>query len=129
MAASPVTSVKVTGARELRRAMKAAQADMSQLTQVHRDVGKVVQRRGESTAPRRTGALAGSLRSQPTRTKARVGSRLPYAAPVHWGVPARNMEPNPWLSAAAVQTESQWESIYRSAIQDILTDIEGSTPT
>ena len=107
--------------------MKKADKDMGKLTTVHREVGAVVLRQGRSSAPRRTGALAASLRSQPTRTKARVGSRLDYAAPVHWGVPSRGVEGRPWLSDAAVRTEGTWEKLYRRRIEELITDMENST--
>ena len=128
MGASPITTVRITGARELRRALKKAGGDLGELTTLHREVGRVVLARGESTAPRRTGDLAASLRSSPTRTKARVTSRLPYAAPIHWGVPARGINPRPWLSDAAVQTESTWADLYRRKVEELITEVENSTP-
>lgn len=128
MPSSPITSIRVVGARELRRAMKKAGSDLGDLTQVHRDVGTVVLGRATSTAPRRTGALAASLKSAPTRTKARLSSRLPYAAPIHWGHPARGIEPQPWLSEAAVATESTWAELYRVRVTELLEEIEASTP-
>jgi len=107
--------------------MKKAGEDLGELTTVHREVGTVVLRRAESSAPRRTGALADSLRSQPTRTKARVGTRLPYGAPIHWGVPSRNISPRPWLSEAAVETEATWADLYRRRVEELITDMENST--
>ena len=117
--------VKVDGARQIRKALKAAQADMKDLTSVHRDVGAVVVQ--AINPPRRTSDLAGSLKSAPTRTKARVSSRLPYAAPVHWGVPARSLAPNPFISAAAVSTESTWVDLYRKRMDELMGSVERST--
>ena len=125
MAGQPAITVKVIGARELRRALKAAEADMKDLTSVHRDVGQVVM--SAQQPPRRTGKLAASLKSSPTTTKARVSSTLPYAAPVHWGVPSRNLAPNPWISRAAQSTEQTWTDLYQKRIQALMNDVQAST--
>lgn len=107
--------------------MKKAETDLGQLTGVHREVGSVVSRAAESDAPRRTGRLAGSLKAYPTRTKVRVGSRLPYAAPIHWGVPARGIAPNPYISRAAVRTESTWTQLYERKVGELIDEVEAST--
>lgn len=128
MAGRPDLTVQVLGARELRRAMKKAGADLKDLTSTHRKIGQMVQTDAERDAPRRTGQLASSLRSSPTTTKARVSSRLSYAAPIHWGVPSRGIEPQPWISRAAQRTQGQWIGLYETTINELIDQVESSTP-
>jgi hypothetical protein len=125
MAQAPSVTVKVEGARQMRAALKKSGADMKDLTSVHRDVGQVVMQ--AARVPVRTGKLAGSLKSSPTRTKARVTSRLPYAAPIHWGSPKRNLAPQPFISHAAVGTEDTWVELYRKRMDELMANIERST--
>lgn len=124
MAGAPDVTVRVIGAKELRRSLKAADRDLGDLKTVHRKIGTMVMSTATPRAPRRTGKLASSLRSSPTTTKARVTSRLPYAAPVHWGVPSRGIEPQPWISAAAQRREADWTDLYRKEVQRIMDEVE-----
>jgi hypothetical protein len=121
----PSFTVKVEGARELRRAMKGAGQSLKDLTSVHRDVGQVVMNAAQ--APVRTGRLQASMKSAPTGTKARVSSTLPYAAPIHWGVPSRNLSPNPWISRAAESTEQTWTNLYHTRVQELADQVQAST--
>ena len=126
MAQGPV--LKVEGAARLRRTLKAAGVDLSNLTDAHREAAALVTSRARGTAPRRSGALAGSVRGSGTKTQAVVragGARLPYAGPIHWGWPSRGIEPQPWITEAAQATEPQWFGIYDQAVNEALDQVKG----
>lgn len=130
MTAGPDVKVTVDGARELRRAMKAAGEDLRQLTAVHRRVGSIVTAAAAAQAPRRTGRLAGSVRPSATRTRARVAvgrASVPYAGPIHWGWPARNIEANPFIADAARSTEPEWTRVYRSEVDALIEKVARAT--
>lgn len=101
MAGKP--AVTTHGLRELRRDLRAIDR------QLPRELGKslkgaaerVVLPRARSEAPRRSGRLADSLRVSARGTSVAVRSRLPYAGPIHWGWPAHNIEPRPFIETAA----------------------------
>lgn len=60
--------------------------------------------------PLDSGALATTLRAGRGKTKAVVragGARAKYAGVIHYGWPARNIEPNPFLTNAINQTRPQ----------------------
>ena len=120
----PGVTVRVMGARELRRALKKAGENMSELRTAHKNAGLTVANAARGRAPRRTGRLDASVKSKPTTTKARVGSNLVYAAPIHWGWPDRNISPNPWLWSAAKETEATWIADYEREIQAIIRKVE-----
>ena len=120
--------VEVEGAKRLRATLKAAGDDLSDLRDVHNRVAGVVTPRARGTAPKRSGTLAGSVRGSGTKTQAVIragGARVPYAGPIHFGWPARGIEPQPFISEAAQATEPQWFGIYQDEVEEILDRVKG----
>jgi len=127
MTGAPV--VRVDGARELRRTLKAAGDDLEDLKHVHATVAKYVALRAAATAPRKSGRLAGSVRGSQAKTSATVrggGARVPYANPIHWGWPHRHIAANPFLVNAAHQTEPTWTKYYLREVERILSHVHGT---
>lgn len=125
----PGEPVQVNGARELRRTLLAAGRDLSELSDANRRAASIVADTARTTAPRRSGRLAGSVRPGATRRAGiiRAGNgNVPYANPIHWGWPRRNIAPHPFLSAAAESTEPAWLAVYADAIDDVLATIKGA---
>jgi hypothetical protein len=42
---------------------------------------------------------------------------VPYAGPIHWGWPSRGIAAQPFVSDAAVRTETVWLPIYAAELQ------------
>lgn len=123
-------ALRVVGGRELRRELKAAGVSLQDLKAAHRAAAEIVARRGQADAPRVSGRLAGNVRAGATQRAAVVragGTRVPYAAVVHWGWPRRHIAANPWLSDAAVATESQWVDEYSQEVQKITDTVRGAS--
>lgn len=122
--------LRVIGGRRLRATMKAAGVDLEELKSTNAQVAGVVASAGRSAAPvGPTGRLAGSVRPGATKTMAvaRAGfARVPYAGPIHWGWPKRNIEAQPFLSDAATSTEPTWQDIYMTFIDRVINRIEGA---
>lgn len=120
--------VQVEGASRLRRTLRRAGSDLSDFAAVHRAVSAVVIARADSTAVRRSGRLASTTRSGNAKAQSvvRVGSaRVPYAGPIHWGWPKRNIEARPWVVDAAHDTEPEWTELYLSRIEEVLAQVKG----
>jgi hypothetical protein len=120
---------EVTGAKQLRRTLLDAGAALSDLKDVNSKVGTVVATAGASRAPVRTGALAGSIRvaNAAAKVTVRAGSRtLPYAGAVHWGWPARNIRPHPFLADAAQATEETWVGLYFAELERVVGEVKGA---
>ena len=127
MGSAPV--VQVEGARELRRTLKAAGDDLSDLTKVNATVSRYVALRGAAMAPRRSGALAGSVRGNSAKASAIVrggGARIPYAGVIHWGWPAHHISSQPFLVNAAHETEPTWTKYYLREVERIMSHIHGT---
>jgi hypothetical protein len=127
MARGPV--VRVEGGRKLRGALKAAEsALLDDLQALHSRIGQTVAPAAAANAPRRSGTLAGTVRTSGTKAGAliRAGyAAVPYAGPIHWGWPKRNIVAQPFLSEAAQATEPQWLADYLREVQGILGDAAG----
>ena len=78
--------VRVEGAARLRRELRRAGDDLGDMTAAHRAVANIVAAMAQSTAPRRSGELAATVRGSGTKTRASVRAgykRTPYAGIIH----------------------------------------------
>lgn len=122
-------ALQVQGARQLRASLKAAGLSVQDLKDAHAAVAEQVARDSAATVPRRTGRLAASVRPSGTQTAAivRAGRKaVPYAGPIHWGWPKRNIKAQPWLADTAARTQNTWEATYLAALEHIIDRIEGA---
>jgi hypothetical protein len=127
----PRPTVQVTGARELRAALKRAGISVQDLKDANAAVGRLVAAASKPSAPRRSGRLAGTVRATKAAGRARVNvgtAGVPYAGPIHWGWPARHISPQPWVATTAQDTQSQWLPLYQEALEQIIATIERDTP-
>lgn len=127
MAGPPL--VAVVGARQLRRTLRKAGDDLTEMRAAHQAVANLVAGAATATAPRRTGLLAGTVRGAGTKTHATIRAgyaRVPYAGPIHWGWPARHIRANPWLTTAGASTEPAWFALYTRRVEDILDTVKGA---
>lgn len=110
--------VTVDGLREFRRFLRQLPDDLTAggLEQIHRKVAEPVRRESLSRVPRRSGTLADSIRvAERSKTKAviRAGKkRVPYAGPIHFGWPARNIAAQPFLTDALADRRQEVADIY-----------------
>jgi HK97 gp10 family phage protein len=121
-------TVHIEGLAQLVRTLKRAGVDISDLKDAHRAAGDIVAREAEARAPRRSGALAHSIRAARQQGRARVQagtSRVPYAGPIHWGWPARHIGAQPFVAEAAQATEPRWTAQYRADLEAALAKVKG----
>jgi hypothetical protein len=124
-------SVQIEGATELRRAMKRMGKDLSDLTQVNREAAKPVLERAKEIVPRRSGTLGRSIRVTASRSGAKVlagKNGVPYAGPIHFGWPSRNIESQPFLYDAVADRHGQVVDIYESKIGTLIRRLDAETP-
>lgn len=123
--------IKLVGGRRLRSAMRKAGMDLTELRDTNRKVAGIVASEAKTTAPVASGRLAADVRPSGSRTAAtvRAGRKsVPYAGPIHWGWPKRNIVAQPWISEAAQRTEPTWQEVYMSYINQAINQIEGAHP-
>jgi hypothetical protein len=120
--------VQIKGARELRRTLKRAGIGVEDLKDANQAAGNIVAGAGRTTAPRRSGRLAGTVRASRAAASATVragGAAVPYAGVIHWGWPGHHITAQPWLSEAATSTEAQWLAAYEQGVDKLLATIKG----
>lgn len=101
--------VRVDGLNKAVRALRKSGADMADMSELMHTIGTTVVVAAQQRAPHLSGALAGSIRAGRGKTKAviRAGkARVPYAGVIHYGWPARNIAPHPFLTDALQQEAS-----------------------
>ena len=131
MAGKPAAQVQVRGAKELRAAMKAANADLKDWTAVHKRAAGPVRDTARDIVPVLSSALRDTIAIRATRTSARViaGSGVvPYAGPIHFGWPAHNIRSQPFLYDAADVSEDDVVNIYNEGVEGIVRMIDRMTP-
>ncbi|PCE13988.1 hypothetical protein AUC47_04895 [Microbacterium sp. SZ1] len=124
-------SARVDGAAQLRRTLRKAGADMSDMRQVHKRVGGVIlpaARAGAPVGPDAGGHIGSTVRvgASQSATTIRAGNkRLVYGPRTHWGWLRRRQLPNMWITRAAQSTEARWTQVYFDGITDIINTIKG----
>lgn len=132
--------VQIEGAKQLRRSMKAAGEDLSDLKAANAAAANIAARASADLAPRGpSGKLKATIRGSGTKTAGiiRAGTaRVPYAAAVHWGrlwwpnkakSRARSrMYAQPFLSDGAQNSEGEWLPVYSAALEQIIERIDGA---
>lgn len=119
--------IEARGAAELQRTLRKASDDLGNLSGVNQSAGSMVAAAARGRAPHRSGALAASIRaSRVAAGSVTVVAGVPYAGPIHWGWPARNIAARPFLSDAATSTESAWVALYEAELNRVIDRVEGA---
>jgi hypothetical protein len=114
------TQVRVVGDAELAATLAAAAKALPTLDTTQ--AARIIAGRIPSTAPRRTGRLAGSFISG----RDTITSPLVYAVPIHWGRPAHNIGRDPFVYPAAEHSEPQWSRALEDAGQKLCDGVHGA---
>ncbi len=124
--------LRVDGARELRRTLRAAGRNMDPLKATHLKVAKIVDAAADRDPLRPV--LSGDL-DYSSRAAGQVGAaivragraRVPYAGPIHWGWKKRHIVGQPWIYNAAKDTSDEWLAVYLDGVKKVLNTVEGTT--
>ena len=109
----------VVGQKRFVQTMRKAGADMKELKEVNRQAANIALPAVRSLAPRgKTGRLAGSIRAG--------RKTVPYAGPINYGWPARNIRPRTFVNDAVASTESQWAKEYETFVKKTMNQIKGA---
>jgi len=106
------TSVRVDGINTVVRQMQRLGVEAEDLKGAFQRVGAKAEGHAQSIAPKRSGALAASVRQSKRKNSVYLyagynSNRLPYAAVIHFGWPSRNIEAQPFMYRT-VQVWGPW---------------------
>jgi hypothetical protein len=128
-----MSQIQVQGAKELRRALnKAADKDSKMaLKKANLEGAEAVAQEARTLVPRgKTLKLSESVRATAGVASGAVRAgraAVPYSGVIHFGWPARGIEPRPFLYEAADARVDEVAGIYEQRVQEILDAIEAST--
>lgn len=114
--------IRVTGLNEVLKKLRAAGADLNDLSDLNHRLGLIVI--SNANPPSKSGALAGSMRAGRGKTKAVVragyAKRASYAGVVHYGDPHRGHRANPFLTDALRRSQGQIVQALENGMDEIL---------
>ena len=113
--------VRVKGLKKTLRHLEKAGADAEDMRDLMHKLGKIVA--DAAQPPSASGTLADTIRPGRGKTKAVVragGAKAPYAGVIHYGWPARNIAPQPFLTDALRAKRAEVFRALDRGIADIL---------
>lgn len=114
--------VEVVGLDDVIRDLKQLdRVTKSEIKDVHKAAAEPVKREAMTLVPKRSGALASTLRTAGLQSGGRVRAglgRVPYAGPIHFGWPARNIRPQPFLYDALDDRRRQVVDVYEVRVNE-----------
>lgn len=118
--------IRIEGMRDLRRELAKVGDDMpARLKVVAKLAADEVAGTARTLAPRRSGALIGTIRTGVTQRSATVkagGRRAPYAPPIHFGWHRRHIAPQPFLYRALDRQRDEVIEKFTKALQQLIDD-------
>ncbi len=115
-------TVLVEGIPALVKKLRAAEADLGQMSDLMHSLGLIVI--SHATPPRDSGELAASMRAGRGKTKAVVragyAKRAAYAGVTHYGMPDGSRAPQPFLTDALKRSQGQVVAALTKGIDEIL---------
>ena len=126
----PKPAIEVDGTRELRRIIRRIENQEMKdgLKRANKQAAEVIAEPAQKDAPRASGALAKSVRATGgvASGAVKVGSkaRVPYAGVIHYGWPARNIQPQPFVTEALQEHLGDARSVYEEILSEIIRLLE-----
>lgn len=130
MAGKPA-GIEVEGAAELRRALKHFDGGLDALKEINHQAAEDVAEAARTRAPVRSGSLVGTIRAdRKTRSASVLAGRrkVPYAGPIHFGWPSRNITANPFLYDALDSRREAVAQAYTRGVGALVDRVERETP-
>lgn len=118
--------VTVEGAAELERSLQQLADDLDDMTPAHDTAGQLLQDLADLRAPRRTGQLVSSARTDAGPTETTVSYDEVYAGVIHNGWTARNIPAQPWLADTAAESTDALTEVYAVHVIDAVGQVQGA---
>lgn len=123
-----MATVEIRGAATLAATLKRAGVDIGELKEANALASSIAAAYVAGSAPRLTGALAFSVRGSARARGASVlsgTSSVPYAGPINYGWPARNINASNFMIGGVRASEGEWVAAYQADIQKVCDGVRG----
>jgi hypothetical protein len=123
LAPDQVVKTEILGLREVQRDLnKLGDDTKNKMKDTHKEAAEVVVMGAKRLVPYRTGALAASIRALATKSSGRVragSASVPYSGPIHFGWPARQIKPQPFIYDALDGRRAEVAAVYVKRIDQL----------
>lgn len=125
------TRFQLYGANRLKHTLAKAGVDIALLKDANKQAAGIVKPVFMAKAPKRTGAMAKTTRTSATRKAGTVsagnrkGGKVPYAAVINYGWPAKGIRATHFAQDAATATEPAWTANYARFVDNLLSKVKG----
>lgn len=113
----------ITGLADVNKALRSMSKDTrDSMKETHKRAAEIVIQGAKRYVPVVTGRLAASIRNSSTQRmgRVRVGSAsVPYAGPIHFGWPARQIKPQPFIYDALDGRRAEVAAVYVKRIDQL----------
>lgn len=116
-------SVNVTGIEEVTKLLNQVVNNLESMTSANKEISQTLSSKASAMAPRRTGALASSVKGNPSGQKAQImagSNAVPYAGVQEYGWPAKNIQAQPYLRPAVNDNMGYIIERYSKEIKDVI---------
>jgi HK97 gp10 family phage protein len=116
------SGVHFKGLRETVRSLEKLGVQVSDLKAAFKKIGNLVATDAKSRAPKKSGALAATIKPSNTKNKSviRAGSaRVPYAGVIHYGG-YNNIEPHPYLTNAVDAKQKEAVNVMEEELDKLI---------
>lgn len=118
-----VISISVEGEAQVKAALNKVEKDLIDRSELNKDLSDELSKKASAMAPRLTGALASSVKGNPTNEKAQIlagNNVVPYAGVQEYGWPAKNIQAQPYLRPAVFDNMGYIVEKYNKYIESIV---------
>lgn len=113
-------AITVEGIKEVTDSLKKLNKDLESNIELNKELSTTLSQKASAMAPVLTGALASSVKGNPSAEKAQIlagSAAVPYAGVIEYGWPLRNIEAQPYLNPAVNDNMGYIIEKYNDSIQ------------
>ncbi len=113
-------AITVNGIKEVTDSLKKLNKDLESNIELNKEISTTLSQKASAMAPVLTGALASSVKGNPSAEKAQIlagSAAVPYAGVIEYGWPDRNIDAQPYLNPAVNDNMGYIIEKYNDSIQ------------
>jgi hypothetical protein len=113
-------AITVEGIKQVTDSLKKLNKDLESNIELNKELSTTLSQKASAMAPVLTGALASSVKGNPSAEKAQIlagSAAIPYAGVIEYGWPDRNIDAQPYLNPAVNDNMGYIIEKYNDSIQ------------
>jgi hypothetical protein len=113
-------AITVEGIKQVTDSLKKLNKDLESNIELNKELSTTLSQKASAMAPVLTGALASSVKGNPSAEKAQIlagSAAVPYAGVIEYGWPDRNIDAQPYLNPAVNDNMGYIIEKYNDSIQ------------